>query len=159
MYVTLFTVNVSGTMHLIGHSVKIDDEKHIKITDLRLKEQEIGDMKIFATNLINGNPELSKSVRHLPHDNNASSVISSIKHKMKINYSICNIHFSFPISQVKWLSHSRTNSGEFSTSWCYRIFRKVSRKSDDLSSTNSSYKSRTTNCYHRTENNLFEFSN
>lgn len=55
-----FTVNVSGTMHLIGHSVNIDGEKHIKITDLRLKDHEIGDMKIFATNLINGNPELSK---------------------------------------------------------------------------------------------------
>lgn len=60
-FVYLFTVNVSGTMHLIGHSVKIDEQRHIKITDLRLKEQQIGDMKIFATNLINGNPELSKS--------------------------------------------------------------------------------------------------
>ena len=47
-------------MHLIGHAVKIDGEKHIKITDVRLKEHEIGDMKIFATNLINGNPELSE---------------------------------------------------------------------------------------------------
>lgn len=52
--------NVSGTMHLIGHSVKIDEQRHIKITDLRLKEQQIGDMKIFATNLITGNPELSR---------------------------------------------------------------------------------------------------
>lgn len=47
-------------MHLIGHSVEIEGEKHMKITDLRLKEHEIGDLKIFATNLINGNPELSK---------------------------------------------------------------------------------------------------
>jgi hypothetical protein len=52
--------NVTGTMHLIGHSVNIEGEKHMKITDLRLKEHEIGDMKIFATNLINGNPELSQ---------------------------------------------------------------------------------------------------
>lgn len=51
-------------MHLIGHSVNIEGEKHMKITDLRLKEHEIGDMKIFATNLINGNPELSKFALH-----------------------------------------------------------------------------------------------
>lgn len=53
-------MNISGTFHLIGHSVLIDGEKHIKITDLRLKEHEVGDAKFYATNLINGNPELSK---------------------------------------------------------------------------------------------------
>jgi len=52
--------NVTGTLHLIGHSTTIDGEKHMKISDVRLKEHEIGDMKIFATNLINGNPELSE---------------------------------------------------------------------------------------------------
>ena len=49
-------------MHLIGHAVKLDGEKHIKITDVRLKEHEIGDMKIYASNLINGNPELSECI-------------------------------------------------------------------------------------------------
>lgn len=52
--------NITGTMHLIGHAIKMDGEKHIKITDVRLKEHEIGDMKIYATNLINGNAELSQ---------------------------------------------------------------------------------------------------
>jgi len=52
--------NVTGIMHLVGRSIEIEGEKHIKITEVDLKEHEIGDLKLYATNLINGNPELSQ---------------------------------------------------------------------------------------------------
>ncbi|XP_050548370.1 uncharacterized protein LOC126910012 [Daktulosphaira vitifoliae] len=51
--------DVTGTWALKGDTIKLDGQRHMRIKDVGMK-LDIGDMKIYATNLINGSPELSQ---------------------------------------------------------------------------------------------------
>jgi len=44
---------------LKGNAVELDGQRHMRIKDVGMK-LDIGDMKIYATNMINGSPELSE---------------------------------------------------------------------------------------------------
>lgn len=44
---------------LKGNAVELDGQRYMRIKDVGMK-LDIGDMKIYATNMINGSPELSK---------------------------------------------------------------------------------------------------
>lgn len=57
MYVC--TDDVTGSWLLKGNAIELDGQKHMRIKDVGMK-LDIGDMKIYATNMINGSPELSK---------------------------------------------------------------------------------------------------
>lgn len=52
--------DVTGSWLLRGNAVELDGQRHMRIKDVGMK-LDIGDMKIYATNMINGSPELSKS--------------------------------------------------------------------------------------------------
>lgn len=51
--------DVTGSWLLRGNAVVLDGQRHMRIKDVGMK-LDIGDMKIYATNLINGSPELSE---------------------------------------------------------------------------------------------------
>lgn len=53
------TDDVTGSWLLKGNAVELDGQRHMRIKDVGMK-LDIGDMKIYATNMINGSPELSK---------------------------------------------------------------------------------------------------
>jgi hypothetical protein len=55
--VTSFDVN--GSWMLKGNAIELDGRRHMRIKDVSMK-LDIGDMKIYATNMINGSPELSQ---------------------------------------------------------------------------------------------------
>lgn len=50
---------MTGSWLLKGNAVELDGQRHMRIKDVGMK-LDIGDMKIYATNMINGSPELSK---------------------------------------------------------------------------------------------------
>ncbi|XP_050419941.1 uncharacterized protein LOC126832932 [Adelges cooleyi] len=51
--------DVAGSWILKGDTVELNGQRHMRIKDVGMK-LSIGDMKIYATNLINGSPELSQ---------------------------------------------------------------------------------------------------
>lgn len=51
--------NVSANIKVEGHLVTLKDKVHLKVHKVGLSP-EVGGMKIYASNLINGNKELSK---------------------------------------------------------------------------------------------------
>ncbi|XP_022184775.1 uncharacterized protein LOC111044034 [Nilaparvata lugens] len=51
--------NIDDTVHVELKVVEIDGEEFLKVTKVMV-DPEIGDMKMYASNLVNGNPELSK---------------------------------------------------------------------------------------------------
>jgi len=51
--------DVTGSWMLKGNAVELDGQRYMRIKDVGMK-LDIGDMKIYATNMINGSPELSK---------------------------------------------------------------------------------------------------
>lgn len=55
----MYTDDVTGSWLLKGIAVQLDGQRHMRIKDVGMK-LDIGDMKIYATNMINGSPELSK---------------------------------------------------------------------------------------------------
>jgi len=51
--------DVTGSWLLRGNAIELDGQRHMRIKDVGMK-LDIGDMKIYATNMINGSPELSQ---------------------------------------------------------------------------------------------------
>jgi len=51
--------DVTGSWILKGNAVELDGQRYMRIKDVGMK-LDIGDMKIYATNMINGSPELSQ---------------------------------------------------------------------------------------------------
>jgi len=51
--------DVTGSWMLKGNTVELDGQRYMRIKDVGMK-LDIGDMKIYATNMINGSPELSE---------------------------------------------------------------------------------------------------
>lgn len=52
-------MNVTATWELRGSLETVDGERYLRIRQFAV-EPEIGDMRIFASDLFNGNAELSK---------------------------------------------------------------------------------------------------
>lgn len=57
----MYIVDVNGSWMLKGNAIELDGRRHMRIKDVSMK-LDIGDMKIYATNMINGSPELSKYI-------------------------------------------------------------------------------------------------
>lgn len=60
----IYIDDVTGSWLLRGNAVELDGQRHMRIKDVGMK-MDIGDMKIYATNMINGSPELSEYIIQL----------------------------------------------------------------------------------------------
>lgn len=56
-----FIDDVTGSWLLRGNAIEVDGQRYMRIKDVGMK-LDIGDMKIYATNMINGSPELSEYI-------------------------------------------------------------------------------------------------
>lgn len=74
---------------LKGNAVELDGQRYMRIKDVGMK-LDIGDMKIYATNMINGSPELSEY--YIPERR-----INIAKRKPTIKYNTwCYYQYSRP---------------------------------------------------------------
>lgn len=58
-YLILSAANVTSSIKVEGHLVTLKEQQHLKVHKVSMRP-EVGNMKIYASNLINDNEELSK---------------------------------------------------------------------------------------------------